>query len=109
MTRVTALPELMKRAVAAYQRGGLGEADDLARAILSIKADYFDALHLLAVISTQQRRFDEALANYDRALALRPDDADALCNRGVTLHELQRFDEALASYDRALALRPDYA
>jgi tetratricopeptide (TPR) repeat protein len=109
MTRVTALPEVMKRAVAAYQRGRLGEADDLARAILSVKADYFDALHLLAVISTQQRRFDEALASYDRALALRPDHADALCNRGATLHELQRFEEALASYDRALALRPDHA
>ncbi len=109
MTRVTALPEVMKRAVAAYQRGRLGEADDLARVILSVNADYFDALHLLAVIGTQQRRFDEALASYDRALALRPDHADALCNRGATLHELQRFDEALASYDRALALRPDYA
>jgi tetratricopeptide (TPR) repeat protein len=109
MTRVTALPEVMKRAAAAYQHGRLAEADDLARAILSVKADYFDALHLLAVISTQQRRFDEALASYDRALALQPDHVEALCNRGIVLHELQQLDEALASYDRALALRPDYA
>src|SRR6201998_945752 len=104
-----AVGETMKRAGAAYQDGRLREADDLARAILSVKADYFDAIHLLAVIGTQQRRFDEALASYDRALALRPDHAGALCNRGATLHELQRFDEALESYDRALALRPDYA
>jgi tetratricopeptide (TPR) repeat protein len=103
------MPEVMKRAVAAYQRGRLREADDLARAILSVKADYFDALHLIAVISTQQRRFDEALASYDRALVLRPDHADALCNRGATLHALQRLDEALASYDRALALQPNFA
>ena len=109
MTRVTALPEVMKRAVAAYQCGRLGEADDLARAILSVKADYFDALHLLAVISTQQRRFDEALASYDRALALQPDHAEALCNRGNALRQLKRFDEALESYDRALAARPDDA
>ncbi len=102
-----AVGETMKRAVAAYQGGRLREADDLARAILCVKADCFDALHLIAVISTQQRRFDEALASYDRVLALRPDHADALCNRGATLHELQRFDEALASYDRALALQPD--
>jgi tetratricopeptide (TPR) repeat protein len=102
-------PEAMKRAVAAYQRGRLREADDLARAILGVKADCFDALHLIAVIGTQQRRLDEALASYDRALALRPDHVDALCNRGVTLHELKRFDEALANYDRALALQPDCA
>ena len=48
------------------------------------------------------KRFEEALASYDRALKLRPDYADALSNRGVTLHELKRFGEALASYDRAL-------
>jgi tetratricopeptide (TPR) repeat protein len=110
MANVTlTLPEAMKRAVTAYQRGQLREAADLARAIVGVKPDYFDALHLMAVIDTQQRRFDEALASYDRALALRPDHAEALCNRGATLHELKRFDEALASYDRALALRPNFA
>jgi tetratricopeptide (TPR) repeat protein len=102
-------PEAMKRAVAAYEHGRLGEADDLARAILGVRPDYFDALHLIAVINARQRLFDKALASYDRALAVRPDDAEALCNRGVTLHELRRFDEALASYDRALAMRPDDA
>jgi tetratricopeptide (TPR) repeat protein len=99
----------MKRAVAAYEAGQLAEADRLARTILDVKADYFDALHLIAVIGTQQRRLDEALASYDRALALRPDHAGALCNRGATLHELKRFDEALASHDRALALQPHHA
>jgi predicted O-linked N-acetylglucosamine transferase (SPINDLY family) len=54
-------------------------------------------------------RVDEALASYDRALALKPDYAQAHYNRGDTLHLLNRLDEALASYDRALALRPDYA
>ena len=103
------LLEVMKRAVAAYQGGQLSEADRLVRAILSVKADNFDALHLLAVVKARQRRFDEALASYDRALAVRPDFAEALYNRGITLHELKRFDEALASYDRALAARPDFA
>jgi tetratricopeptide (TPR) repeat protein len=99
----------MKRAAAAYQRGQLREADDLARAILSIKPDYFDALHLIAVIGTQERRLDEALASYNRALALQPGHVEALCNRGATLHELKRFDEALASYNRALVAQPDHA
>jgi tetratricopeptide (TPR) repeat protein len=102
-------PEAMRRAVAAYEHGRLGEADDLARAILGVRPDYFDALHLIAVINARQRRLDEALASYDRALVVQRDHAGALCNRGVTLHELKRFDEALASYDRALAARPDYA
>jgi tetratricopeptide (TPR) repeat protein len=103
------LPEAMEQAIAAYGRGQLGEADRLARTIISIKPDHFDALHLVAFIDMQQGRLDEALAGYDRALAVRPDDPHALYNRGVTLHLLRRFEAALASYDRALAVQPDYA
>jgi tetratricopeptide (TPR) repeat protein len=101
-------PEAMKRAVEAYERGQLAEAHRLAQAILAVKTDDFDALHLIAVLKAAQRRFDEALADYERALAVRPDSADALYNRGIALKELKRFDEALASYDRALAVRADY-
>jgi tetratricopeptide (TPR) repeat protein len=55
------------------------------------------------------KRFEEALANYDRALTVRPDYAEAFSNRGNTLKEMNRFEEALASYDRALAFKPDLA
>jgi tetratricopeptide (TPR) repeat protein len=104
----SAVGEAMKRAVAAYEAGQLAEADHLACTILDVNADYFDALHLVAIIRSRQRRLDAALASYDRAVALRPNHTDALCNRGATLHELKRFDEALASYNRALALQPDH-
>ncbi len=53
-------------------------------------------------------RLDDALASYDKALAMNPDYARAHSNRGNVLQSLKRFDEALASYDRALAIRPDY-
>jgi tetratricopeptide (TPR) repeat protein len=108
MVEVT-LPEAIKRAAAACERGQLGEAERLARAILDVRPDYFDALHLIAVVEARRRRHAEALASFDRALAVRPDYAEALYNRGVTLQELKRFTDALASYDRALAVRPDYA
>jgi tetratricopeptide (TPR) repeat protein len=55
------------------------------------------------------RRFEEALASYDAALAARPDYAEALANRGATLYELARFDAASASYEQAIALCPDHA
>jgi predicted O-linked N-acetylglucosamine transferase (SPINDLY family) len=55
------------------------------------------------------KRFGEALASYDRALALRPNHAESLNNRGATLRALKRSDDALASYDQAIAARPDYA
>ena len=57
----------------------------------------------------EAKRYDEALAAYDRAIELRPDYAEAHSNRGVALGRLDRDEQALADYDRAIELRPDYA
>ena len=53
-------------------------------------------------------QYAEALAAYDRALALRPDYQEAHNSRGLALRRVGRNEEALAAYDRALALWPDY-
>ena len=55
------------------------------------------------------KRHEEALASYDKAIALKPDYAEAYNNRGNALKDLKRHEEALASYDKAIALKPDYA
>jgi len=55
------------------------------------------------------QRFDEALAVFDKVLAVDPNVVEAHYNRGNILGDLQRFDEALAAYDKALALKPDFA
>ena len=57
----------------------------------------------------QLDRLEQALADFDRAIALKPDYADAHANRAACLDNLIRGDEALASYDAALALKPDHA
>src|SRR5262249_40805544 len=54
-------------------------------------------------------RHAQALASYDRALAIRPNHARALNNRGNALQKLGRHAEALASYEAALAIRRDDA
>ena len=54
------------------------------------------------------KRHEDALASYERALALEPEHAEILSNRGATLHELSRYAEALDSYERALVLKPRY-
>jgi hypothetical protein len=56
-----------------------------------------------------QARFDEAVAAYDRALALNPRYAEAHTNLGSAYKEQGRLEEAIACYDYALWLRPDDA
>jgi len=52
------------------------------------------------------KRYDAALASFDRALALRPQVADALNHRAKALRRLGRLEEALASWIQSLALDP---
>jgi tetratricopeptide (TPR) repeat protein len=68
---------------------------------LSAQKYYDEGNALLA-----QRRFVEAAACYDQAIALKPDYALAYNNRGNAFKNLQRFQEALDSYDRAITLQP---
>ena len=56
----------------------------------------------------QLKRTTEALATYDKALAIPADYAEAHNFRGIALQIQRRRDEALASFDRAVALRPDF-
>ena len=54
-------------------------------------------------------RWQDAVAGYDRAIALSPDFAEAHLGRAFALKQLGQLDEALAAVDRAIELKPDTA
>ena len=56
-----------------------------------------------------QGQLGEAVARYERALALAPDHPETLDNLGIVLVDLGRLEEAVAHHERALAVRPDSA
>ena len=62
---------------------------------------------LLGMALAHLGRNEEALASFDRALALGPATAGLHGSRADALVALGRLDEAVQSYDRALALDPD--
>jgi tetratricopeptide (TPR) repeat protein len=102
-------PRSFKKALAAYNRGDLAKAESHCAATLNAKPDFFDALHLLAIVQSRTGRPSTALAIFEKALKLRPDNPELLNNRASALSEVNRYEEALAGYDRALDLRPNYA
>ena len=63
----------------------------------------------LGVALKELERWDEAEAEYRRAIALKPDYAMAHNNLGVLLKDRGKWDEAEAEYRRAIALKPSYA
>lgn len=80
-----------------------GDGDPLARRALG-------AAHQLRGTAFHfEGRVDEALSEYDRALAAGAESAELRSNRGEALVTLERFEEATADYERALALDDDNA
>ncbi len=54
-------------------------------------------------------RFDEAIAEYEKALAVDSHDATAHYNLGVALRKHGRIDEALGHYEEAIKIDPAHA
>jgi Flp pilus assembly protein TadD len=76
---------------------------------LGYRKDLRKALYTLEIgnVLDELGRNEEAIASYDRAVAIKPDLHEAWNNRGSALFNLGRNEEAIASYDRALQIKPD--
>ncbi len=59
--------------------------------------------------SIREGRTSEALAAFDRAVALAPENADVHHRYGSVLYDLSRFEQAATWYARALELAPESA
>jgi predicted O-linked N-acetylglucosamine transferase (SPINDLY family) len=120
------LNALLRRALDSHQRGELTAAAADYQQILALKPGHPRVTYLLGAARGQQGACEdalalledaraampgdpaEALADFDRAIALQPDYPEACSNRGTALRELRRFEDGLASYEKSIALRPDY-
>ena len=74
--------------------------------VLQRLGDDHEARYNLGVCLARQGRFEEALASYDRAIALKPDFAEAHSGRGLALGRLGRHEAALESHARSIELDP---
>jgi tetratricopeptide (TPR) repeat protein len=54
-------------------------------------------------------RYEEALADFNRAIDLNPSHAWAIASRGQTYQAMDRYEEALADFNRAIDLNPNLA
>ncbi|MEM9244829.1 MAG: tetratricopeptide repeat protein, partial [Cyanobacteria bacterium P01_F01_bin.153] len=56
-----------------------------------------------------QMKLDEALEDYEQAIALAPDAPDPYLNRGATLENMGQWEEAISDYNRVLDIDPEDA
>ncbi len=100
---------LHARGLIELQRGNYEAGANLITAALRANPAAVEAWANLGLALGALERHGEAVASFDRALAIRPAFAEVLCSRAVALGKLGRHEQALAGFERALALRPGYA
>ncbi len=96
------------RGAAYHEKGDLLSATaDYQKAIL-LKDDAY-AHSNLAMIYKEAKRFDDAVLEYDKAIALKPQFWGAYFDRGNLYRENGKFDLAIADYTKVLKILPGYA
>ena len=57
----------------------------------------------------QDKKYEEAIADYNMAIALDPDYVDAYYRLGLAKFQLEQHEEAIVDFDKALDINPDNA
>ncbi len=97
---------LLGHALQLHKMGLLPEARAAYRQLLQLAPNQFMALHMLGVLESDAKNYQQAEILLSRAVAADPRSADAHMSLGVALNGLRRHDEACASYRKALACGP---
>ena len=73
-----------QRGVSALHAGNLKEAERLLQAVVRAEPRHISALNFLGVVFGRLGRNSEAMASYDRALAVAPQSIEAWYGLGMT-------------------------
>ena len=92
---------LVQRAREAFDRRDYTAALEDLREVVEKHPHFADVRHLMGLCLSLLGRPDEALDQFDVALAENDAYIDAHLNRAITLNELGRYDEARAAFERA--------
>ena len=80
---------------------------------LEVDSTYVLSINNKANIYVEQKKYDLAIKEYERGIALKEIDPEgaAFCyiNRATQFERLREYDKALADYDSAIALEPENA
>ena len=98
---------LTNLSIVLMQQNKRAEARAFAENAIAINSKSIESLLVLADCHAHDERFMEAIATYDKFLALEPGLAEIHNNRGIVLERLGRHANALDGYDRALSLAPN--
>lgn len=98
--------QMAEHGLTQFKMGRYGDAERVFKVltILDWENAYYHSV--MGSILQRQKRYGEAIAEYDQALELMPDDITSLTNRGEVYMQHGLIDEAHADFERATELDP---
>ena len=104
LSRKFYLPVMLNRT--ADRRADLKRADELASRALVFDANSGAAHYAKGQVLMAEGRLDDAIADYERTLALDPNAANAVASLGGTYTLLGQYEKAIEFLDKAIRLSP---
>ena len=83
------------------------KAAEIYKRVLEAEPNQPDALHLMALIESQNGRHEKAIKMLANATKLVPNNATFWGNFGVILKHAGKIDTAIKAYERSLKLNPN--
>ncbi len=87
-------------------RADLKRADELASRAIAVDANNQLGHVAKGNVLRVERRFEDAIAEFERALALDPDVAEAYGGVGATYGDIGQYEKAIEFFDKAIRLSP---
>lgn len=103
------LGEVLQMALQNQQQGNLAKAEELYRVVLQAIPNQPDALNLLGLLYSDQKRFALAEDMIRQAISAHPSAAQFHNNLGAVCEAQGKLEQAEACYRKAIELNPDYA
>lgn len=102
------MPQLLAQARELHRLGRLDEAERTCAAILFVRPDNVEALHVMGLIKLARGEPVDALRFMAAAMGAGAPTARMLFDQGLALNALSRHQDALESFDRAIQLQPTF-
>src|SRR5271163_2116797 len=98
--------ELNKQAVLMYKDHDLSGAEELYRDAIKVDPSYFPSQLNLGILLFKSGRYDEAIKECTKAVALKSDNPSAHFHLGNAYYAKMWWEEALVEYERVFTLDP---
>ena len=101
--------EILNKGLTLHKAGKLEEAKLIYEKLLTKDQNNFELINLLGVISLQQKNFNDAITQINKAISINSNHHALYNNLGVVYKEIEEHESAIKNFKKAIELNPNYA